>query len=147
MTDLGRPPPTDLIGKIRDLCSKGFSYVQVMKELEMTKGRLSGLCSRNGITFGYRKVKSKQLTLVANHHYKITPIPPVSSLPPPKAHPKGSIPMLHARNDQCVWIIGEPRDQYVCGDPIELGRPYCNRHTNDAYQEVKPHQQNLHKLT
>jgi len=52
------------------------------------------------------------------------PPPPVIVAPPPAPNSRG-----------CQWPVGDPKqpDFHFCGQPSEIGRPYCAAHCAIAY--------------
>lgn len=56
---------------------------------------------------------------------------------PVETRPRG-VTFLELRHRDCRWPMGGPREpaELFCGEPAELGRPYCSGHCAVAY--VKP---------
>ena len=54
--------------------------------------------------------------------------------PPVKKAP-ASNPQLVPSRSTCVWPIGHPTndDFHYCGEPIQIGSPYCTEHHRRAY--------------
>ena len=42
--------------------------------------------------------------------------------------PSGPVSLLERTSDQCCYVIGEPRLQIVCGQPVSRNSPYCENH-------------------
>jgi GcrA cell cycle regulator len=59
--------------------------------------------------------------------------PASASLPPVATNPQPS--RAHSGNKSCSWPVGDPKQPgfHFCGEPAEIGRPYCANHCHVAY--------------
>jgi GcrA cell cycle regulator len=60
------------------------------------------------------------------------PIPPAP--PPARPAPRAS---AHVGSKTCSWPMGDPKQPgfHFCGEPAEMGKPYCHQHCHVAYHK------------
>jgi GcrA cell cycle regulator len=60
-----------------------------------------------------------------------TPAAPAAAKP---AAPRAS---AHAGSKTCSWPMGDPKQPgfHFCGEPAEIGKPYCHQHCHVAYHK------------
>jgi len=71
----------------------------------------------------------------------ITPAPPRRLVPAkPSAEIAGKTSLLELNDKICKWPLGHPGepDFHFCGEPINVGFPYCLEHCSVAYQAQLP---------
>lgn len=63
-----------------------------------------------------------------------------ASFPKPVVR-EGDHPLLHLRNNQCRWPIGDPQEAnfHFCGDAAMEGEPYCLNHHTISRRGVPNH--------
>lgn len=122
--------------RIRHLAGAGKTAEDISRalspEFQLSRNAVIGFCRRKKIALtgtGGRKRGSR------NHR---------PSMPGPVAAPQkpaydplpatGAISLADAGPDACRWIIGEPRQQNICGHNTASGRSYCPTHARICYQ-------------
>jgi GcrA cell cycle regulator len=65
---------------------------------------------------------------------------PVTRETPPAPPPKPSTShrtAAHAGSRTCSWPMGDPKQPgfHFCGEPAEIGKPYCSNHCHVAYHK------------
>jgi GcrA cell cycle regulator len=60
-----------------------------------------------------------------------TPVAPPAA---PRATPRAA---AHVGCKTCSWPMGDPKQPgfHFCGEPAEIGKPYCNQHCHVAYHK------------
>jgi len=58
------------------------------------------------------------------------PVAPPAAKPAPRA-------AAHVGSKTCSWPMGDPKQPgfHFCGEPAEIGKPYCNQHCHVAYHK------------
>jgi GcrA cell cycle regulator len=68
-----------------------------------------------------------------------TPAPAARETPvaPPTAKPAAPRVSAHAGSKTCSWPMGDPKQPgfHFCGEPAEIGKPYCHQHCHVAYHK------------
>lgn len=124
---------------VRKLWIAGATCEEIGQRLGRSKGSISGRVSRLGLPI--RGSGPKQRRALPTKRKAAAPEP--APTPEPVAAPASAAvsapkPQPIGRN-QCHWIEGDPRevqtkgDAIYCGQPVELGRPYCSAHCDRAY--------------
>ncbi|MES1150511.1 MAG: GcrA family cell cycle regulator [Dongia sp.] len=59
-----------------------------------------------------------------------TPVAPPAAKPAPRAS-------AHVGSKTCSWPMGDPKQPgfHFCGEPAEIGKPYCSQHCHVAYHK------------
>jgi len=59
-----------------------------------------------------------------------TPVAPPAPKPAPRA-------AAHVGSKTCSWPMGDPKQPgfHFCGEPAEIGKPYCSQHCHVAYHK------------
>ena len=59
-----------------------------------------------------------------------TPVAPPAAKPAPRA-------AAHVGSKTCSWPMGDPKQPgfHFCGEPAEMGKPYCHQHCHVAYHK------------
>ena len=84
-------------------------------------------------THGVSSVPSLQ----ARAQMPTTPTARDPQVAPPPAKPAAPRAAAHVGSRTCSWPMGDPKQPgfHFCGEPAEIGKPYCNQHCHVAYHK------------
>ena len=79
-------------------------------------------------------------SMPAQHARVQTPATPVARetpVAPPAAKPAAPRAAAHTGSKTCSWPMGDPKQPgfHFCGEPAEIGKPYCHQHCHVAYHK------------
>lgn len=110
-------------------------------------GRLTRLKFKNPNPVGFREgnqncnaplVRKERKPKSEIHDREISISKSSSSMPVMDDHRSGTISLAHARERDCRYPVGYPRELRICGQPIESGSSYCREHILRCFANIKP---------
>jgi GcrA cell cycle regulator len=142
--------PPAVIGRLRALVAKGWTYSMIALELGMTRNAVIGKANRLGLCIPRPKPKPARGRIRARkRRLRTKPQPQESTVivmpPPPRpelvqALPFGPCTIMDLDRHRCRWPLWDHvsrvpfSEQFYCGEATAgAGCPYCGEHTRMAY--------------
>jgi len=119
--------------KICKLRRRGFTTVQISRQMKVTRSTVCGVLHRAGLT-SEKKGRPRTKPPKLSARPKRFPNAIVEGLKDVRALELEPIPL--GTDSGCQWVHGDPRDHVMCGHTPHRRSAWCPHHYARVYQEV-----------
>jgi hypothetical protein len=118
--------PAD-ISILRSMSAQGYTPERIAKNWKTSRSAIIAKCRVLNIELSKHVRQNSRVSV--NH--KKTYIPMLAE----PIHVEKTVSLFSRRADQCLWIIGDAKDQRCCGSKTKNGATYCQDHDKIAHRE------------
>ena len=121
--------------KICKLRRRGFTTVQISRQMKVTRSTVCGVLHRAGLTSEKKgRPRNNPETTVKSSRRKQFPNAIADGLKDVRALELEPIPL--GTDSGCQWVHGDPADHVMCGHTPHRRSMWCPHHYARVYQEV-----------